>query len=150
MMDRFEQFTGLISAASRCVQKIERDEMEKLGFRGACAQYLPAIARFPEGVTAAQLCEICDKDKAAVSRVVAELLDKGLVLRQCVNNNPYRARLTLTEQGYKVAAFISRRAELAVEMAGTGLEEQDRQVFYAAFSRITANLQKISGEGLPD
>ena len=45
MVNRFEQFTGLISAGNRCVQKIERDEMEKFGLKGAYAQYLLAMAR---------------------------------------------------------------------------------------------------------
>ena len=70
MLNRFEQFTSAISALCRDVQKIERDEMEKQGLRGAFAQYLLAISRYPEGITASALCEVCDKDKAAVSRII--------------------------------------------------------------------------------
>ena len=33
MLDRFEQFTAAISAINRCVQKLERDEMEKYGYK---------------------------------------------------------------------------------------------------------------------
>ena len=73
MVDRFEQFAGYISGIFRQIQKIERDELEKQGLKGAFAQYLVVMSHYPEGITATQLCEVCDKDKAAVSRVIAEL-----------------------------------------------------------------------------
>ena len=38
MLDRFEQFTAAISAINRCIQKLERDEMEKYGYKGAVVQ----------------------------------------------------------------------------------------------------------------
>ena len=78
MISRYEQFTALISSIDRAIQKIERDEMVKLGYKGAYAQYLAAMKRYPEGLTAAQLCYICDRDKAAVSRSVGELEAHGL------------------------------------------------------------------------
>ena len=150
MVSRFEQFTGSISAIYRYVQKIERDEMEKFGLRGAYAQYLVAIARFPQGITAAELCEICDKDKAAISRVITELLVKGLVERTSIKNNLYRARLTLTEKGLQAAQFVRARAQAAVELAGEGLTDEDRKIFYATLERNSANLQQISRDGIPE
>ena len=69
MIDRFEQFVSYISAIHRDVQKIERDEMEKCGLKGAHAQYLVAMHRFPDGITAAELCDVCGKDKAAGSEI---------------------------------------------------------------------------------
>ena len=120
MISRYEQFTTLISGIERGIQKIERDEMVKLGYKGAYAQYLAAMKRYPLGVTAAQLCEICDKDKAAVSRVVGELEAKGLVIRE--SGAAYRALLTLSEEGRRVADFVCRKAQAAVDAAGFGLK----------------------------
>ena len=45
MVDRFEQFSALISAAYRQVQRIERADMEKYGLKGAYAQYLRILTR---------------------------------------------------------------------------------------------------------
>ena len=75
MISRFEQFSSVISSIYGAIQKIEREEMAKYGLKGAYAQYLVAVKRFPEGVTSTELCELCDKDKAAVSRIVAEKCD---------------------------------------------------------------------------
>lgn len=150
MVSRFEQFASSISAIYRDIQKIERDEMERFGLRGAYTQYLLAISRFPEGVTAAALSEICDKDKAAVSRAISEMLAKGLVNRKGIKDTLYRAKLTLTEAGRQAAEFVSKRAEIAVELAGKGLTDSDKHVFYATLDQITLNLQHISRDGIPE
>ncbi|MBQ8536518.1 MAG: MarR family transcriptional regulator [Clostridia bacterium] len=148
MMSRFEQFSFAISGIYRCIQKIERDEMVAYGFKGAYAQYLAAMSRFPEGVTAAQLCDICEKDKAAVSRAVAEMEDKGLLVRE--GTSGYRAPLKLTAQGLDAADFVCQRAQAAVAAAGHGLTDEKRSVFYEALGLIASNLQRISREGIPD
>jgi len=150
LLKRFETFTYAVSGIYRDIQKIEREEMETYGLKGGYAQYLLAMTRFPEGVTAAELCEICDKDKAAVSRVVSELEAKGLLLRQNSGNNAYRAKLVLTDLGLQTAEFVQRRASIAVELAGQGLGDEERRIFYAALERIANNLRRIGEEGIPN
>lgn len=150
MVSRFEQFTGLISAGNRFVQKIEREEMEKYGLKGAYAQYLLAMTRYSEGITATELCEVCDRDKAAVSRILAELESKELICRVDPGESQYRARLALTPAGVEAAEFIQRRATVAVELAGRGLSDENRQIFYAALDLITSNLEALCQSGLPD
>lgn len=150
MVSRFEQFTSAISSIYRYVQKIERDEMEKYGLKGAFAQYLLAMEHHPQGITAAALCEVCDKDKSAVSRILTEMEAKGLILRESDHDSQYRARLTLTEAGKQAAGFVSRKATIAVELAGKGLADADRKIFYATLDLIAANLQAVSQNGIPD
>ena len=149
MVDRFEQFTASISSIYRYIQKIERDEMEKYGLKGAFAQYLLAMTHYSEGITAAALCEVCDKDKAAVSRILSEMESKGLIRRKD-SDSSYRAILTLTDSGKEAAAFVSNRATAAVELAGKGLSDPDRKIFYATLDLIATNLQAICQEGIPE
>jgi DNA-binding MarR family transcriptional regulator len=149
MLNRFEQFTSAISALCRDVQKIERDEMEKQGLRGAFAQYLLAISRYPEGITASALCEVCDKDKAAVSRIIGEMESKGLLQKINDGTSQYRARISLTPAGEQAAAFVRERASAAVELAGSGLSDEDRKAFYKTLELISENLQEICKKGIP-
>ena len=86
MLNRFEQFSYVVSGINRYIQKIERDEMEKFGYKGSYAQYLVVLERFDEGVTMSKLCELCDRDKAAVSRVITEMEGKGLVEKKKVDD----------------------------------------------------------------
>lgn len=147
MIKRFEEFTSLISSIHRDVQKIERDEMERYGLKGAYTQYLLAIAHRPEGLTAAQLCELCDKNKAAVSRIISEMETSGLIIRSA---NPYKALLTLTQKGNDAVEYVKERCSLATALAGEGLGHQDRNVFYSALHLIASNLQKLSESGIPN
>jgi len=148
MYSRYEKFATVIPALYRCMQRIERDEMVKYGYKGAYAQYLAAIARYPEGVTATQLCEICEKDKAAVSRVLAEMIQCGLVEREDMRN--YRARLFLTPEGQRLANVVRDRATAAVHAVDQGLSSADRETFYSVLKLISDNLYRIGREGIPE
>ena len=44
----------------------------------------------------------------------------------------------------------SGKTALAVELAGSGMTDADREVFYRCLEQITANLQTLSKEGLPE
>ncbi len=149
MLTRYELLCASVSSMYHDIQKIERVEMEKFGLKGPHAQCLLTMRRFPEGLTAGQLCAFCEKDKAAVSRTVSELESAGMLIRADRNGNRYRALLTLSEQGIQAAEAVSSRALKAVERAGTGLEDQQRQVFYQVLSLIAENLHTLCRDGLP-
>ena len=148
MISKYELFSASVSCMYHDIQKIERLEMAKYGLKGPHAQCLLAMSRHPAGITAARLCEICEKDKAAISRILAELEQSGMVVQEMPNGSKYRAILTLTEQGKSAAATVSHKAQLAVEQAGAGLNDAQREVFYQVLSLIAGNLHTICKEGI--
>ena len=81
--------------------------------------------------------------------MVAILEKKGLVRKEAVGISFYRAKLLLTQEGRKAAEHVQQRAALAVELAGAGMSDADRDVFYRCLEQITANLQTLCKEGLP-
>jgi DNA-binding MarR family transcriptional regulator len=150
MISKYELFSASVSSLYRDIQRIERRETAKYGMKGPHAQCLLAMSRYPEGITATQICDICEKDKAAVSRTLAELEENGLVLRTARNGSRYRALLTLTEKGKDAARTVNEKAQIAVELAGAGLDDAQREVFYAVLDVIAGNLHTICKEGLKD
>ena len=148
MVSRYELFSSSISCIYHDIQRIERVEMAKYGLKGPHAQCLLAMSHHPEGITAARLCEVCEKDKAAISRTVAELEQAGMVLREQRNGTRYRAALLLTPQGKAAAEAVNEKARLAVELAGNGLDDAQREVFYRVLSLIAGNLHTICRDGL--
>ncbi len=150
MQSRYEQFAGSVLCLYRCIQKIQRTEMAKYGLKGSHAQCLLAMSRYPKGITAAYLSQICDKDKAAISRTLTELSREGLIVRQCREGQVYRAPLLLTEQGQAAAHRVDQAARLAVEQAGEGLTEEHRAIFYATLDLLATNLTRISRDGLEE
>lgn len=150
MLRRFEQFSLAVSGIYHWIQQIERDEMERYGLKGPHAQYLMAMDRYPGGITVTQLGEICDRDKAAVSRAVAEMESRGLLIRDKSGETAYRALLILTPLGREAAGYVCDRVRVAVSLAGQGVTDEERAVLYSALERIAANIRTISREGLPD
>lgn len=151
MLSRFTKFSLLISEIDRCWHKLAAEEMAKYDLNSPHAVYLNALYDAGEdGITAAQLGEACGKNKADVSRMVGILEKKGLVQKVAVGNNMYRAKLLLTEEGKGAAGHVRNRAAIAVELAGNGLTEEERETFYKALALITENLQTLSKDGLPD
>ncbi|MBQ8215154.1 MAG: winged helix-turn-helix transcriptional regulator [Clostridia bacterium] len=149
MIGRFEKFTFAISELSRYWHKIASDEMAAYGLKGPYAVYLVTMQRHPDGITAARLCELCEKNKADVSRAMADLEDKGMICRKTDGGNLYRALLVLTDKGKEAATHIKALAEKAVEIGGKGLTDEQRETFYHALEVISSNLKEVSREGLP-
>ena len=149
MLNRFARFSLAISEIDRCWHKLAAEEMAKYELNSPHAVYLTTLYNFAEGITAAKLGELCCKNKADVSRMVAILEKKGLVRKEAIGGNLYRAKLVLTEEGKQAAEHVQQRAAVAVELAGSGMSEEEREVFYRCLELITSNLQTLSKDGLP-
>ena len=148
-MERFEQFSYLIFEISRYWHKLASEEMERHGLKGQHSVYLMALERNPGGVTAPQLCEICRKDKADISRSMAIMERMGLVTRESIHQNLYRSVFKLTESGMALADQVRKRATLAVKLAGKDLTEDARSIVYKSLDLIANNLRDLSKDGLP-
>ena len=145
---RYERLSAAISSVHRYIQQLERYEMEQCGYKGMYAQYLSVISRAEGGITLGGLCEKCDKDKAAVSRAVAEMIKAGLIER--TDGTQYRACVRLTDAGREAAAFVKQRVETAVGEIGKGVTKTELASFYKTLDTITSNLHRLTKEGIPD
>ena len=143
-MDRFETFSLALFNMSRYWNRLAAEEMEKYGLKGAHAFYLVTVLRYNGEITASQLCDLCGKDKADVSRGVSRLEAIGMLRR--VGSNPYRAKLQLTEQGIAAAQAVRETAQTIVDRVGGDLSPEDRAVFYEVLASVTANLEKLCKE----
>lgn len=150
MVDRFERFSIAISEISRHWHKITADEMEKYGLKGPHSIYLTTMYRYPEGVTATQLCELCGKDKSDVSRMMSIMEKKGLVKKEGIHQNLYKGVFKLTQEGQEAAKIVCERAGLAVEIAGNELSDENRAILYESLELIASKLREISKSGLPE
>ena len=144
MKSRYEQFASSISAIYHAIQRIERNEMIRFGSRGVYAQYLAALHSCPEGLTAARFSELCDRDKAAVSRAVSRLEDAEFItLGDAPYKKRYRCKILLTEEGQIAAESVYNAIKTAVTAGGEGLTDEERAVFYKALSIIEKNLNEL-------
>lgn len=150
MYQRFERFSVAISEISRHWHKLTGEEMEKHGLKAAHGMYLLTLAHHESGLTAPQICDFTGKDKSDVSRMMRILEERGIVFKDGGFQNRYGGVFRLTEQGMEIAEHIRKRASKAVEIAGTDLTDEQREIFYIALEAITARMRALSQEGLPE
>ncbi len=144
MLNRFEKFSLAISEIWKCWHKLATAVMKEHGLKGSHAVYFTTLYRFPNGLTAAKLSELCSRDKADVSRTITLLEKKGLVEKVNNINNFYKLPITLTKEGKEIAEYINRKAMKAVEIGGKGLDNLEREIFYNSLDLISENLQNLT------
>lgn len=140
MDERFETFTVLINQISRSIRRIKAEQMESINLKGphvSCLYYLSKNGP----LTAAELCDRCEEDKAAVSRSLDYLEQNGYL--QIPEGKRYRRPLVLTQKGAAAGAEVSRRIDSIVAFASCDILEEDRLAMYRALSIISKNLEKI-------
>ena len=142
MEKRYETFTLLIASVSRCIRKIKTEEVSEYNLKSvhvSCLYYLYKKAP----LTAKELCDVCDEDKALISRSIDYLEKNDFIFCEENNRKRYKSALFLTEKGEKVAKIIADKTESMLERASVGLEEKDREIFYRSLLLISDNLKKI-------
>ena len=140
MIQRFQSFMTAITICYKHLQKIKSTEMTEYGLKGSHVMCLFFLHHHSEGLTAAQLCQLCAEDKAAISRNLASLHEKGFI--KVDGQKKYRALIKLTENGEEMARKLDGLIETWVEYVGKGLSEQDRAAFYHGLDIISNNLRE--------
>ena len=149
MEERFETFTVLIARISRSIKRIKADEMADFELKGphvSCLYYLSQR----DGMTAAELCERCDEDKAAISRSLDDLEKNGYITCTSGAGKRYKSPLRLTERGKAVGRAIGEKVCDHLRQRGipatryhAGLSEAERQTMYRALALVSENLERI-------
>lgn len=145
MLQRFQAFVTGITECHRYIQRIKSMEMTELGLKGTHVMCLFYLNQTPAGLTAAQLCQLCAEDKAAVSRTVSELEGNGYLALP--DGKKYRAPLQLTSKGREAAQKIDALVAQWVCIGGDGLTDEERTAFYATLDKIAANLKSKVEKG---
>ena len=141
MKERFEIFLTAIGQINRSLQKLKSMEMADFGLKGTHVMCLYQLQQHKDGLTSAQLAQLCDEDKAAISRSVSELREKGLVCQPDQEEKRYRKRILLTDQGLEITHAMDDKIIGAVMTAAKGYSQEERETFYHVLLQVSENLQ---------
>ena len=145
MKERFETFTVLIAKIRRNIKKLKNQEMAEYGLRSAhisCLYYLYSA----DFLTATDLCERCEEDKATISRALDFLEENGFITRESKSAKRYKSHLLLTEKGKEVGEKIFEKVTRVLDEVSVGLTDEERKEFYRSLTIISHNLDKITKE----
>ena len=142
---RFEIFTKLISRISRNIRRIKTDEVAEFNLKSphvSCLYYLHKSGK----LCSTELAEVCDEDKAAISRTLDYLERQGFIACEEQGKRRYKANYVLTERGTDVAKVIAARIDKVIMIAGAELTDEERHVFYSALEKISNRLDVIAND----
>lgn len=142
MKERFETFTVLINRISRNIRKIKNQEMAEYNLRSAhvsCLYYLYS----GNNITATDLCERCEEDKATISRALDYLETNGYLTCESKSTKRYKSPLVLTEKGQIVGKKIADKISSVLDEISVGLTEEERIAFYRSLSIISDSLDAV-------
>ena len=142
MKDRFETFTVLIDRIKRCIRKIKTEEMAEFDLKSPHVSCLYYLYKF-DPMTAKGLSDICDEDKASVSRSVEYLEENGYLVGAKKGVKRYKTPLELTEKGIEVAKSIVNKVDDILLESSKGLSAEERDTVYRGLAVIMENLQRI-------
>ncbi len=89
--------------------------------------------------TATQLVQVLPVDGSRISRIVAGLVDKGLLRRRRLRNDRRVVMLSLTEDGASLTSRIAQNMHRYYSMLAEGIGKDEMRVFTSVTSRIVAN-----------
>ncbi len=142
MDERFKTFTVLIASIGRSIRKIKTEEMAEFDLKSphvSCLYYLYKA----EPMSAKELCDVCEEDKANVSRSIKYLAEKGYVRAEHEHKKRYQTPLVLTEKGRTAGGLVAEKIDSILMAASEGLSEKDREIMYRSLALINDNLQTI-------
>lgn len=142
-MDRFATFTVLINRISRNIRKIKNQEMAEYNLKSihvSCLYYL----YIEDKMTATDLCERCEEDKATISRALDYLETKGYLICESKSTKRYKSPFILTEEGRDIGKKIADKINGVLDVISTSLTEEERVAFYRSLSIISESLETVS------
>lgn len=140
--ERFSAFTVLIANINRSIRRIKSEEMAEFNLKSphvSCLYYLRRLG----AMSAKELGDICGEDKAALSRSLDHLEREGYIECSSSARKRYKTPLALTECGAEVADRLVRKIDGAISLAGEGMDEEEREVFYRCLSLVNDNLERL-------
>lgn len=142
MQERFQIFTVLISKISRSIRRIKTEEMDEVNLKSphvSCLYYMYKLGE----LTSKELCDICQEDKAAISRSIEYLENNGYITCDSNLKKRYRSLLKLTDKGKITGKYIADKIDNILDVASEGLSNNDREIMYKSLELINSNLEKL-------
>ncbi len=139
MQDLFERFTLSILKLNKLVQKIKVYEMKKFGLKSVHVMCLYYLYANEDGLTSSELVKHTLEDKAAISRALSTMREKGYAE---YDSSAHNAPVRLTPKGRELAEYIVGRTSAAVAAGSVEFTDEEREFFYASLIKISNNLEE--------
>ena len=137
----FEAFSAMLSSATKSLERLKSKGMEEFGLSGTHTLCLRQLYDNPDGFTRTELASRLSVDRAQITRVIGELLEKGFVTEHG-GGSGYRKKCILTEKGASATAEINSIVERINHFVSGDIPPDRLLSFYETLGEICENLKK--------
>ena len=134
---------GLVNAVDKGMAK----EVAPYGLTPLEFSLLRICLEAGEEQTATKLAQVLPVDGARISRMVNELVDKGLLRRRRLRTDRRIVMLGLTEEGERLTSRALQSMKRYGASLTEGVSEDEMRVFVAVTSKIIANHAAMQSSG---
>ena len=141
--ERFTPFVLLIERISKNIKRIADKEMEPYGLRSSHVMCMLQLAKTENGLSSSALAEACGVDKAFISRVTTELLEKGFIIKAQDGAKIYKTNFVPTESGYEIIERMRKIVNGYVCLVDQNVEKKDIEKFYNVLEEFDKEISNI-------
>lgn len=140
--ERFVPFVLHTERIAKNIKRLADAKMEPFNLRSAHIMCILQLAKSENGFSSAELSEACGVDKAFVSRITAELTEKGYIVRSGAAGK-YKTKFVLTSDGFTIFNKIQELLCSFIGEISNNIAIRKLEIFYEVLSSIDTSLAQI-------
>lgn len=145
--ERFVPFVLYTERISKNIKRLADKKMEPYGLRSAHIMCILQLAKSENGLSSAQLSKVCGVDKAFISRITAELMEKNYIIRNIgPQQGKYKTKFILTEEGTKIHRIINELLGQFIGKISKNTPVRKLEIFYEVLNSIDNELDSITNK----
>ena len=145
--ERFVPFVLYTERISKNIKRLADSKMEPYGLRSAHIMCILQLAKSEIGLSSAELSRVCGVDKAFVSRITNELMEKNYISRKIgPKQGKYKTKFLLTEEGKKIHDIMNELIGDFIKKISKNIPVKKLEVFYDVLNSIDTELDKITNK----
>ena len=141
--ERFTPFVLLIERISKNIKRIADKEMEPYGLRSSHVMCMLQLAKTKDGLSSSALADACGVDKAFISRITNELLEKGYIEKEDNSQKKYKTNFILTDKGKEINKKMAEIVSNYVRLVNQNVSKKAIENFYEVLNEFDSEISDI-------
>jgi len=142
--ERFSPFVLFIERISKNIKRIADIKMEPYGLRSSHVMCILQLAKTEGGLSSTALADACGVDKAFISRITSELMEKEYIKKDEENAvGKYKTKLILTEKGEEINRVIVGILDECFREVDARLTQKKLGIFYDVLERVDNGIAEL-------
>ena len=142
--ERFVPFVLYTERIAKNIKRLADKKMAPYGIRSAHIMCILQLAKTEGGLSSTALADACGVDKAFISRITSELMEKEYIKKDEENAvGKYKTKLILTEKGEKINRVIVGILDECFREVDARLTQKKLGIFYDVLERVDNGIAEL-------